>query len=86
MLQQRDSDIMRAQEDLGHVNEVLQKAEDKLNTEKKFLANEKKNNKELEMEILEANDISTRYRKELADLYHYLMTNQTAVSKLKFLY
>ncbi|CAG9859183.1 unnamed protein product [Phyllotreta striolata] len=83
VLQQRDNEIMRGRKHLVHLNDVLAVAEEKLDIEKKFLANEKKNNKELEQEILEANEVNTRYRKEMADTYQYLMTTQAGLQTLK---
>ncbi|XP_056637755.1 coiled-coil domain-containing protein 39 [Diorhabda sublineata] len=82
MLQQRDNDIIRTQEEMYHVQEMIQKQEEKLEQENKFLENEKRNNRNLELEIQEANNVNSKLRREMADLYQMLLLMNTDVSIL----
>ncbi|XP_057653393.1 coiled-coil domain-containing protein 39-like [Diorhabda carinulata] len=83
MLQQRDNDIIRTQEEMYHVQEMIQKQEEKLEQENKFLENEKRNNRNLELEIQEANNVNSKLRREMADLYQMLLLMNTDYHTLK---
>uniref|UniRef100_A0A6P7GYN5 Coiled-coil domain-containing protein 39 n=1 Tax=Diabrotica virgifera virgifera TaxID=50390 RepID=A0A6P7GYN5_DIAVI len=83
MLQQRDSDIMKSQEQLCHVQEMIEKQQEKLEEENTFLENEKRNNRTLEMEIQEANNANSRLKREMADMYQVLLTMNTDYHTLK---
>ncbi|CAG9840049.1 unnamed protein product [Diabrotica balteata] len=83
MLQQRDNDIMKSQEQLCHVQEMIEKQREKLEEENTFLENEKRNNRILEMEIQEANNSNSRLKREMADMYQVLLTMNTDYHTLK---
>lgn len=68
MLQQRDEDIIKAQEKIISTQELIEQQKEKLSEENGFLNNEKRNNHELDLEMESLNALNSRMRKDFDDL------------------
>nr|XP_023029063.1 coiled-coil domain-containing protein 39 [Leptinotarsa decemlineata] len=76
MLQQRDNDIMKTQEQMSTVQEMIQKQQEKLSEEDIFLKNEQRNNHEIKLDIQNLNAVNSRMRRDYHELVqHTLLIN-----------
>ncbi|CAH1955933.1 unnamed protein product [Acanthoscelides obtectus] len=73
MLQQRDVDIFRAQEQIQAEYEAIAKQEVVLEEEHNFLNNQKRVNHEIELEIQSINSTNCRMRRELGELAQVIL-------------
>ncbi|XP_017776872.1 PREDICTED: coiled-coil domain-containing protein 39-like [Nicrophorus vespilloides] len=64
-LKQRDQDIKRVNRDMDNMNEVIKQQQEKLDEENEFLQNEKNNNKFMDMQINEDNQLNSKLRRDL---------------------
>ncbi|KAG5864259.1 hypothetical protein JTB14_019631 [Gonioctena quinquepunctata] len=83
MLQQRDNDIMNSQEQISNVLEIIQKQQEKLSEEKTFMKNERRNNREIELEVQEMNVVNSRMRRDLNDLMQHILLISGELHSLK---
>lgn len=73
MMHQRDNDVVHIQEQIMVTLELIQKEEEKLDEENNFLNNEKRNNRELELDLQKINAVHSKMRRELNDLSQHMI-------------
>ncbi|CAH1176156.1 unnamed protein product [Phaedon cochleariae] len=83
MLQQRDKDIMNAQDQIANVHEMIQQQAEKLEDENTFLKNEQRNNRELEMETQSLNALNSRMRTEFGELTQHMLLLSSELHTMK---
>ncbi|KAJ8916181.1 hypothetical protein NQ315_016320 [Exocentrus adspersus] len=83
MLQHRDEDVIKAQEQIVCTQELIEKQKERLNEENGFLANEQRNNHELDLEMESLNALSSRMRRNYSDLTQELLIMNSELHGLK---
>lgn len=81
MMQQRDNDVINVQEQIVLTLEMTQRQEEKLAEENIFLNNEKRNNRELDLELQQINAHISRMRRDLNDLSQNMLFINSEVNQ-----
>ncbi|KAJ8979531.1 hypothetical protein NQ317_017679 [Molorchus minor] len=83
MLQQRDRDMVKAQELIVTTHEMLETSKETLEEESEFLRKEQQNNRDIENEIQNLNMYNSKLRLELNELSKHVLLLNSELNRLK---